>query len=196
MATEITAAGDIIVGTGSGTFDNLPIGTTGQVLTADTTVSPYKVKWASASASGFVGCALYDTNSTQSIASGTDTVITFDSEDFDTDGFHSTSSNTGRITIPSGKAGKYLFVAQGFFNNQTGNKEGRLYKNGTQITTAGVSGTQTGVASVYLDYIISLSVGDYVEFRVVQNTGGNTNFYKSGGGSLNYAWFQCQYLGA
>lgn len=46
MATEITAAGDIIVGTGSGTFDNLPIGTTGQVLTADTTVSPYKVKWA------------------------------------------------------------------------------------------------------------------------------------------------------
>jgi hypothetical protein len=49
MATEITASGDIIVGTGSGTFDNLPIGTTGQVLTADTTVSPYKVKWAAAS---------------------------------------------------------------------------------------------------------------------------------------------------
>jgi len=52
MATEITAAGDIIVGTGSGTFDNLPIGTTGQVLTADTTVSPYKVKWATATAGG------------------------------------------------------------------------------------------------------------------------------------------------
>lgn len=52
MATEITAAGDIIVGTGSGTFDNLPIGTTGQVLTADTTVSPYKVKWASSAAAG------------------------------------------------------------------------------------------------------------------------------------------------
>lgn len=54
MATEITASGDIIVGTGSGTFDNLPIGTTGQILTADTTVSPYKIKWATpaASASG------------------------------------------------------------------------------------------------------------------------------------------------
>ena len=48
MATTITASGDIIVGTGSGTYDNLPIGTTGQVLTADTTVSPYKVKWAAA----------------------------------------------------------------------------------------------------------------------------------------------------
>lgn len=51
MATEITASGDIIVGTGSGTFDNLPIGSTGQVLTADTTVSPYKVKWATPSSS-------------------------------------------------------------------------------------------------------------------------------------------------
>lgn len=46
MATTITASGDIVVGTGNGTYDNLPIGTTGQVLTADTTVSPYKVKWA------------------------------------------------------------------------------------------------------------------------------------------------------
>jgi hypothetical protein len=54
MATTITAAGDIVVGTGSGTYDNLPIGTTNQILTADTTVSPYKVKWATpaAAASG------------------------------------------------------------------------------------------------------------------------------------------------
>jgi hypothetical protein len=52
MATTITASGDIVVGTGSGTYDNLPIGTTGQILTADTTVSPYKVKWATASSGG------------------------------------------------------------------------------------------------------------------------------------------------
>jgi hypothetical protein len=51
MATTITASGDIVVGTGSGTYDNLPIGTTNQVLTADTTVSPYKVKWATPSGS-------------------------------------------------------------------------------------------------------------------------------------------------
>lgn len=52
MATTITASGDIVVGTGSGTYDNLPIGTTGQVLTADTTVSPYKIKWATAGGGG------------------------------------------------------------------------------------------------------------------------------------------------
>ena len=54
MATTITAAGDIVVGTGSGTYDNLPIGTTNQILTADTTVSPYKVKWASPAGGGKV----------------------------------------------------------------------------------------------------------------------------------------------
>jgi hypothetical protein len=54
MATTITASGDIVVGTGSGTYDNLPIGTTGQILTADTTVSPYKVKWATPAGGGKV----------------------------------------------------------------------------------------------------------------------------------------------
>jgi hypothetical protein len=57
MATTITASGDIVVGTGSGTYDNLPIGTTGQILTADTTVSPYKVKWAAAASGGMTQLA-------------------------------------------------------------------------------------------------------------------------------------------
>jgi hypothetical protein len=80
MATEITAAGDIIVGTGSGTFDNLPIGTTAQVLTADTTVSPYKVKWATpASATSKVVQIVTATTNTQvsiSTTTFTDTGLT------------------------------------------------------------------------------------------------------------------------
>ena len=39
MATEIAAKGDLIAGTGSQTFDNLSVGTNGQVLTADSTAS-------------------------------------------------------------------------------------------------------------------------------------------------------------
>ena len=46
MATEITAKGDLIVGTGSGTFDNLPAGTNGYTLVADSSVSPTGLKWA------------------------------------------------------------------------------------------------------------------------------------------------------
>jgi hypothetical protein len=39
MATEITAKGDLIVGTGSGTFDNLPAGTNGYTLVADSSTA-------------------------------------------------------------------------------------------------------------------------------------------------------------
>ena len=77
MATTITASGDIVVGTGSGTYDNLPIGTTGQVLTADTTVSPYKVKWATPAGGGGkilqVVQATYSTETTIASTTFTDT---------------------------------------------------------------------------------------------------------------------------
>ena len=78
MATEITAAGDIIVGTGSGTFDNLPIGTTGQILTADTTVSPYKVKWAAGSTGKLIQVVAGTTTTVVSSATNTyvDTTLT------------------------------------------------------------------------------------------------------------------------
>ncbi len=39
MATEITAKGDLIVGTGSGTFDNLAAGSSGDTLVADSAAS-------------------------------------------------------------------------------------------------------------------------------------------------------------
>jgi len=71
MATTITASGDIVVGTGSGTYDNLPIGTTGQVLTADTTVSPYKVKWATASSGAVVQVKNYSYTGQTIVASST-----------------------------------------------------------------------------------------------------------------------------
>jgi hypothetical protein len=80
MATTITASGDIVVGTGSGTYDNLPIGTTNQVLTADTTVSPYKVKWATPAAGGGkvlqVVNATHSTNVTSASGSYADTGLT------------------------------------------------------------------------------------------------------------------------
>ena len=39
MATEITAKGDLIVGTGSATFDNLAVGNNGETLVADSSTS-------------------------------------------------------------------------------------------------------------------------------------------------------------
>jgi len=74
MATTITAAGDIVIGTGSGTYDNLPIGTTDQILTADTTVSPYKVKWAAAPGGGLKPMTLLNSGGTALTGSATVTV--------------------------------------------------------------------------------------------------------------------------
>jgi len=51
MATEIAAKGDLIVGTGSQTFDNLTVGANNTVLTADSTTAT-GLKWAAAAGGG------------------------------------------------------------------------------------------------------------------------------------------------
>jgi hypothetical protein len=69
MATEITAKADLIVGTGNAAFDNLPVGANGTVLTADSTVSPTGLKWATPASGG--GMTLLSTTT----LSGTTTTI-------------------------------------------------------------------------------------------------------------------------
>jgi hypothetical protein len=194
MATEITASGDIIVGTGSGTFDNLPIGTTGQVLTADTTVSPYKVKWASPAAAGFVGCSVY-ASSNQSINNATFTYLNFNSEEFDTDSFHDNSTNNSRITIPSGKSGKYLVVGNVHFApNATGGRSFYLYKNGSaDIFSIDIpTSSATYDTSQNFSLIRDLTAGDYLQLRVYQTSGGALDVVNG----INDCRFQVQYLGA
>jgi hypothetical protein len=69
MATEITAKGDLIVGTGNAAFDNLPAGTNGHVLTADSTVSPTGLKWAAPAGGGKVLQVVNAVTSTQTVNS-------------------------------------------------------------------------------------------------------------------------------
>lgn len=178
MATEITAAGDIIVGTGSGTFDNLPIGTTGQVLTADTTVSPYKVKWATTSGASAAGCLIYP-NLNVDVPNNTSTIIDFDLEAIDTDNYHSTSTNKSRITIPSGKAGKYyVFWTTGMNNSSTTGqrrviikKNGNGYQDWLTEPPAGTWFAATGAT------MIDCAVGDYLQLEFLQTSGGTRSYY-------------------
>ena len=51
MATEIAAKGDLIVGTGSQTFDNLTVGTNGHTLVADSSTAT-GLKWAAPASGG------------------------------------------------------------------------------------------------------------------------------------------------
>jgi len=76
MATEITAKGDLIVGTGNATFDNLPVGTNGHILVADSSVSPTGLKWAAPAGGGKVlqvVSGTYSTPTTITSTSYTDT---------------------------------------------------------------------------------------------------------------------------
>jgi hypothetical protein len=190
MATTITASGDIVVGTGSGTYDNLPIGTTAQVLTADTTVSPYKVKWATpASGSTFAGCSLYQTTTT-TVPTGVLTTLLFDTENIDTDLYHSTVTNTGRITIPTGKGGKYLI---GFVLRWQGNtvaaRDCQVYLNGSSIileNTAPAPANSYGLSQT-ASLIYPLVAGDYIELRGSQGSGSSLTTGTGGTGSQFFA---------
>jgi len=197
MATEITAAGDIIVGTGSGTFDNLPIGTTGQLLTADTTVSPYKVKWATPAAGGttFSG-ARVTKSASQSCANATYTTITWNQEPLDVGGYHDNATNNTRLTIPTGKTG-YFLVQWNFHPYNVSGCSYKLLKNGSSIAEWSdsfnwTSGTEVDFTNQWLG---ALSAGDYVEVQFQQTTGGARNVY-GGTGTSEPSWFQITYLGA
>jgi hypothetical protein len=69
MATEISAKGDLIVGTGSQTFDNLTVGANNTVLTADSSTAT-GLKWATAAGGGATVAAVRK-SADQSVTSST-----------------------------------------------------------------------------------------------------------------------------
>jgi hypothetical protein len=177
--TIVDAKGDIIAATAADTPARLAVGTNGYVLTADSTAAT-GLKWASAS-SGFKGVSLYKSGGgTQTIANNTNTALTFDSEFFDTDGFHSTSTNTSRITIPAGLGGYYSIVTTActWDINGTGKRGLGIYKNGASLTS---SLEIIPSASIYvsnsLSTVLNLSAGDYIELYAIQTSGGNLIAY-------------------
>ena len=150
MATEITAKGDLIVGTGNAAFDNLPVGTHGHVLTADSSVSPTGLKWAAVAGGGKILQVVQGTTTTSTtIASTTYTDTTL----------------TATIT-PSAATSKILcLVSQNFANQRSsgaadGGSSIKLVRGATDIVTRGaqevdllyninaVSSTQTNFAMV------------------------------------------------
>ena len=103
---------------------------------------------------------------------------------FDTD----SAWSSDKWTVPSGKAGKYIFHAHVYFTSGDDQckVEARLYKNGSN---AGGSSTGSATVRTYLNgsnrdvdkgwtWIANLSAGDYIEFYINQNNGDNQTLYR------------------
>lgn len=141
-----------------------------------------------------VGCQLY--NSTNAlIANNTETALTWNSELFDSHGFHSTSTNTSRITIPTGYAGYYqaVIITTWDIASATGYRAARLHKNGSNVFfSPNVIGSTSAYVGNHVVFNLYLAEGDYLEAKAFQNSGGNLTTYQD----YQNAVFSVSYLGA
>lgn len=115
-------------------------------------------------------------NAAQSIPNATLAALSFNSERFDTDSIHSTSSNTSRLTCNT--AGLYLITgAVAFDANAAGIRSLRVRLNGaTYLANQQVNASGGGLDSMLtVSTLYQMAAGDYVEMVVYQNSGGSLN---------------------
>jgi hypothetical protein len=187
----VDAAGDLIYATADDTPAILPIGTAGQILQVNAGATA--PEWAAPSSTPtFVGCVLTKSVG-QTIANSTNVDVTWDVEELDTNGFHSTVTNTDRVTIPSGYAGKYLVTAQLCYGNFSGgsNRLAVIFKNTTQVSRSNVAVTR---GTPFASYTCSMSEGDYFKVAASQDSG-SSNTLEGNNFSQGATAFQVIYLG-
>lgn len=191
--TTVTAKGDLIAGTANNAVSRLGVGTNDQVLTADSTTAT-GLKWATPTSGGSTakGCALYG-NGDISVSSSTSVTINWPNEFFDTDGYHSTSSNTSRITIPTGLGGVYMVTGKVSWNTtNTGGDRRSVSINKNGAGWQNVAYAPTSYTGGVFASIMQLVAGDYLELIVWQDSGSTlpANNHQDNG------FFSVAYLGA
>ena len=122
----------------------------------------------------------------QSVSDNTIVKVQCNTEAIDTDNAYDNSTNY-RFTVPSGKAGKYFIYCnlQSSGSNDQFQTSSYLYKNGS-VYSGNESNPYNSVGSsnsVMTQWILDLSVGDYLEFygRSDQSDNAGANFAQTTG---------------
>ncbi|MEU5596701.1 hypothetical protein [Streptomyces sp. NPDC020298] len=114
---------------------------------------------------------------TQSLADNTWTSLNLDTEVFDSDNGHSTSSNTSRYVVQV--AGTYAITgAAAFAANATGNRAARITVNGASIAGSfvkGLAATASHSSGIATSAQAVCAVGDYIEVMGLQTSGAALN---------------------
>lgn len=174
----------------SPTFTGNPVAPTQSPLNNSTRLATTAYVEAAVTAGGgggggtptFVGCRVYN-SAAISAANVTTTNLTFNSERFDTDAFHSTVTNTGRITVPTGKAGKYVIYGScNWAADADGFRLLYIFLNNTTVIAAtgfkASDGGNVSYAAVATEY--ALAVGDFVELVSFHSAGNALNVEANG----------------
>lgn len=123
-----------------------------------------------------IGASIHRT-ATQTVPTGTNTVINFTAEEFDSSGFHDNATNNSRITIPTGLGGKYRTSAKADFSpSVAGRRTLIVRKNGSTTVFSFNNGMATGEdvndnAHLAATRTVPLVAGDYIEMLLLQTSG-------------------------
>lgn len=112
------------------------------------------------------------------VASGVESALPLNSERFDNAGVHSTVSNTGRFTVPTGGGGKYLLAGSiswapngsGSFRVSSTRINGSIRTAQQNVAPSASHGSDSSVCSVY-----AMNPGDYMELCATHDQGGGLN---------------------
>lgn len=114
----------------------------------------------------------YQTSAVTNMLNITGTLILFDAEEYDVTGWHSTVSQTSRLTVPSGADGFYLIMGSiGFAVDADGYRDAAILVNGTAVGRSHVQSPPTVNAAVQVHTVRSLVATDYVELQGQHSAG-------------------------
>lgn len=176
-----SATGDVLTRTWiqgkieSGVYSKNPA--TGVNLTANAVIQCGPV----ATNLNFSGCLLVH-STTESVANAVSYQLSWDTEIYDTDGFHDTVTGNSRITVPANKGIKLVRLTAGidWAANGTSYRMARFLKNGSVFdggagSTLYVTSATTNAFNNIASPVLACADGDYFEVSVYQSTGGSLN---------------------